>query len=134
MRNFLNYKLILAGLALLIPESPTAGTTNYVCKITDFKSPGEDNEDKHWIGEIAKESMVAIDRATGLVDHPVIGNVSFRNTVLLNKGSSSWNFKVISDSGNGGHVRSYEVHEIDEGVSKGFVAISDGTAFIGSCR
>ncbi len=75
------------------------------------------------------EDTVAIDRVTGRVIHPVIGNTSFNNVTLLNEGSASWGFKAIADSGEGGHIRYYEVHEYDEGASKAFLAVADGIAF-----
>jgi len=80
------------------------------------------------------ETTVAIDRKTGRVIHPVIGNTSFNYVTLLNEGSDSWSFKVLADSGKGGHVRYYEVHEYDEGAAKPFLAVSDGIVFAGECR
>ncbi|MFG6552462.1 hypothetical protein [Sulfitobacter sp. 1A16808] len=120
-------------LTLLAPNSLMGGPSSYICEITDFNIPGGDVENREWVGEAAMETTVAIDRKTGRVIHPTIGNASFTNVTVLNEGSPSWGFKVLADSGNGGHIRYYEVHEHDVGATKAFLAVSDGIAFIGRC-
>ena len=80
------------------------------------------------------ETTVAIDRGTGRVIHPVIGSTSFNSVTVLNKGSASWGFKALADSGEGGHIRYYEVREYNEGAVKPFLAVADGMAFFGECR
>jgi hypothetical protein len=81
-------------------------------QITDFKIPGSNTKNREWVGETAMETTVAIDRATGRVIHPIIGNTSFNYVTLLNEGSAlAWSFKALADSGAGGNVRYYEVHE-----------------------
>lgn len=80
------------------------------------------------------ETTVAIDRDTGRVIHPTIGNTVFPVITVLNRGSDQWSFKVMADSGEGGHVRFYEVHEYVEGTVKPLVAVVDGIAFWGTCR
>lgn len=125
---------LLLGLLLIAPHSLVAGPSTYICQITDFKIPGTNTEDREWLGETAMETTFAIDRKTGRVIHPVIGSTSFNNVILLNEGSASWSFKAFADSGDGGNIRYYEVHEYDEGAAKPFLAVSDGIAFFGKCR
>lgn len=125
---------LILGLLLVFPQSLMAGLSSYVCEITDFRIPGTDTENEEWVGEAAMETTVAIDRKTGRVIHPTIGNTSFNNVTLLNEGSASWAFKSFADSGEGGHIRYYEVHEYDEGPVKTFLAVASGIAFFGECR
>jgi len=125
---------LLLGLLLIAPHGLMAGSSSYICQITDFKIPGTNTKDREWLGETAMETTVAIDRKTGRVIHPVIGNTNFNNVTLLNEGSASWSFKAFADSGEGGHVRYYEVHEYDEGEAKPFIAVANGVAFLGECR
>ena len=125
---------LITGLLLIVPHVLMAGPSSYVCDITDFRIPGTNTENREWVGETAMETTVAIDRRTGRVIHPVIGNTSFNNVTLLNEGSASWGFKAFSDSGEGGNVRYYEVHEYDESAVKTFLAVADGIAFFGECR
>tara|TARA_R110002049_G_scaffold306707_1_gene505645 strand:+ start:2209 stop:2595 length:387 start_codon:yes stop_codon:yes gene_type:complete len=127
-------RVLFFALIVLAPSSISAGISSYICEITDFKMPGADTENREWLGETAMKTSVAIDRRTGRVIHPVIGNTSFNNVTLLNEGSASWSFKVFADSGEGGNVRYYEVHEYDPGATKAFLAVSDGIAFIGECH
>ena len=134
MRSYVNMRSLLLGLLLVVPHSLTAGPSSYVCQITDFKIPGANTENREWVGETAMETAVAIDRETGRVIHPVIGNTSFNSVTLLNEGSDSWGFKALADSGEGGHIRYYEVHEYDEGAVKPFLAVADGIVFFGECR
>lgn len=134
MRSYVNTCRLLLGLLLVAPHGLAAGPSSYVCQIASFKTPGTNTESREWVGETAMETTVAIDRGTGRVIHPVIGNTSFNNVTLLNEGSASWGFKALADSGEGGHVRYYEVHEYDEGAVKAFLAVADGIAFFGECR
>ena len=136
MRNYVNMRGLLLGLLLIAPHDLVAGPSSYICQITDYKVPGSNINVKNseWVGEAAMETTVAIDRKTGRVIHPVIGNTSFNNVTLLNEGSASWGFKAFADSGAGGHVRYYEVHEYDVGAVKAFLAVADGIAFLGECR
>ncbi|WBU58729.1 hypothetical protein [Paracoccus sediminicola] len=134
MRSYVITLLLLLGLFLVAPHGLAAGPSSYICQFTNFKIPGTNTENREWVGEKAMETTVAIDRITGRVIHPVIGNTSFSNVTLLNEGSASWGFKALADSGEGGHVRYYEVQEYDEGDVKTFLAIADGIAFFGECR
>lgn len=134
MRSYVNTRSLFLSFLFVVPHSLAAGLSSYVCQITDFKIPGENTKNREWIGEAAMETTVAIDRRTGRVIHPVIGNTSFNSVTLLNEGSASWGFKALADSGEGGHIRYYEVHEYDEGAIKSFLAVADGIAFFGECR
>jgi len=125
---------LLLGLLLATPHGLVAGPSSYVCQITDFKIPGTNTDGREWVGKTATETTVTINRRTGRVIHPIIGNTNFNNVTLLNEGSASWGFKALADSGEGGHVRYYEVHEYDEGAVKAFLAVADGIAFFGECR
>ncbi len=114
--------------------SASAGPSSYVCQILGFQvAPGPNSDDLQWVGDLAMKTSVAIDRNTGRVIHPSIGNTSFQQVILLNRGSAGWSFKSIADSGNGGNVRYYEVQEFAEGPNKPFVAIADGIAYWGTC-
>jgi len=125
---------LITGLLLIVPHVLMAGPSSYVCDITDFRSPGTNTEDREWLGETAMKTTVAIDRVTGRVIHPVIGNTSFNSVILLNKGSASWSFRALAGDGQGGHVRYYEVREYDKDEAKPFIAVADGIAFFGECR
>jgi hypothetical protein len=125
----------LAAVLALLPGVPNAGGGSYVCEIDGFQlPPAQDAELLEWVGELAMETTVAIDRETGRVIHPVIGNTSFNDITVLNRGSGSWSFKALADSGDGGHVRYYEVSEYVESAEKPFVVVADGIAFWGTCH
>lgn len=134
MRSYRNMRSLFLVFLLIAPHHLVAGQSSYVCQITDFQIPDKNIENMDWVGETAMETTVAIDRKTGRVVHPVIGNTSFNSVTLLNEGSRSWAFKALADSGQGGHIRYYEVHEQDEGAVKTFLAVADGIAFFGECR
>lgn len=133
MPSYVNMHILLLSLLLIAPHGLAAGPSNYVCQITSFEIPGTKTSDREWVGETAMETTVAIDRRTGRAVHPVIGNTSFNNVTLLNEGSQSWGFKALADSGEGGHVRYYEVQEYEKGAVKTFLAVADGIAFFGEC-
>lgn len=112
-----------------------AGPSSYVCSIEGFQvAPGPNAESLEWVGELATQTTVAIDRATGLVIHPVIGNTGFVQVTLMHRGSDTTSFRSIADSGSGGNARYYEVLEFTEGSEKPFVAIAEGIAYWGSCQ
>ena len=135
MHNYVKL-LSLAATLIVLPQSPSAGPTSYVCEITGFQiPPAPDAELREWVGKEAMKTTVAIDRMTGRIIHPVIGNTSFTHVTLLNRGSRlAWNFKALADSGDGGHVRYYEVHETVPDPKKTFLAVADGIAFWGTCE
>jgi hypothetical protein len=73
-----------------------------------------------WIGENAKETTVAIDRQTGIVIHPTIGNAQFQlwgNIEVIDAGSSDWGFKVVAISPDGGQHRNFRYYEVQEYAS-----------------
>lgn len=111
-----------------------AGPSSYTCSIENFHSPSSMSKSFDWIGQQAMKSQVGIDRNTGRVIHPVIGNTSFNEVTLLNRGSANWSFKALADSGNGGNVRYYEVHEYSDGAAKPFLAVADGLIYFGWCE
>lgn len=111
-----------------------AGPTSYICTITDFLGPPGMP-----IGtaEMAAETTLAIDRITGRVIHPILGNTSFPFIEVIDPGSDEWSFKVFARSAADGphmHVWYYQVDEYETGLVKPFLAVGEGFAFVGSCE
>jgi hypothetical protein len=133
----------VAGVTLVssaADDSARAASSSYICTIETYQYPGDENPGDRYLGELALETTVAIDRRTGATIHPVLGNTSFRKTTVLNAGSNDWSFKVLSESGTGsgapvgGHVIYVEVEEWAEGFRKPFLAVAQGIAFLGYCE
>jgi hypothetical protein len=133
--EFMILRTVAAAAMAIFPSLSTAGPTSYSCEIEGFKiPPAEGSEQLEWVGINAMKTTVGIDRMTGRVIHPSIGNTSFNEINLLNFGSSDWSFKVVADDGEGGWVRYYEVEEYSASVQKPFLAVADGILYWGSCR
>jgi hypothetical protein len=133
--EFMILRTVAAAAMAIFPSLSTAGPTSYSCEIEGFKiSPAEGSEQLEWVGMNAMKTTVGIDRMSGRVIHPSIGNTSFNEIKLLNSGSSDWSFKVVADDGNGGWVRYHEVKEYWLGLDKPFLAVAEGILYWGSCR
>jgi hypothetical protein len=128
---------LLALAVALLPSTGNAGPFSYVCQIEGFQAPpGQDTEGSRYFGEMAMGTPLNIDRDTGRVIHPVIGNESYHtaDVTLINRGSEGWSFKAIAGAEFSGHIRYYEVHEYEDGPDKPFLAVADGVAYWGTCR
>jgi hypothetical protein len=117
-----------------------AAPFSYICTVQSYHDPEGPNDGSDWLGKMAMETTVAIDRRTGAIIHPVLGNTGYRKTTVLDFGGEEWSFKVLSESGHlpndppiGGNTLYVEVEEFDEGFQKPFVAIQGGTAYLGYC-
>lgn len=121
----------------LIASPLNAALYSYICTVEAVHSP-EGEVDAY--GTLAQETTVAIDRRTGAIIHPVIGNTTYRTTTVLEYGSEDWSFRVLSESGTasddptGGNVVYAEVAEYKEGFRKPFLAVKDGVAYMGYCE
>ena len=86
------------------------------------------------------QQSLAIDRRTGAIIHPIMGNTTYRTTTVLDYGNESWAFRVLSESGttpddpSGGHIVYAEVGEYADGHRKPFLAIESGIAYFGYCE
>ncbi|MBF9029773.1 hypothetical protein HKCCE3408_05135 [Rhodobacterales bacterium HKCCE3408] len=119
------------ALIVTVPCASDAGPYSYICEIEGFFTAIDSIA---WLGDEAMETSVAIDRDTGLVIHPVIGNSGISDVTLLNRGSEDWAFKVIADTGGGGNVVYHEVLEYVDGSDKPLLAIAGSIAYWGTCR
>ena len=81
--NCIQFILIATALTIGAPHQLAAGPYSYICEITDYALlpalPGllGASGNIEPFGEDAKEDSVAIDRRTGIVIHPLIGNTNF---------------------------------------------------------
>ena len=117
-------------------ESAMGGPFSYRCTIENYfvaNQPGK----REWVAQQAMKSEVIVDRRTGRVFHPAIGNEYFENVIVLDKGSSEWSFKslafVQSEQTGGSFVRYIEVYEFEEGEVKRFMAVAEGITYSGVC-
>lgn len=124
--------------ALLAGSAATAGPFSYICEIEGFLvPPGQETEGSQYLGKTVMETpFLDIDRDTGRVAHPLIGNESYfaEDVTLIDRGSERWSFKAIAGTEVAGHVRYYEVHEYVDGPDKPLLAVADGVAYWGTCR
>lgn len=116
-----------------------AGAETYVCQIYGFNAPSTD-EGGAYIGKMAMDAVLVIDRKTGRVSHPTLGN-TYMDVTLLDYGTSDWGFKLISESKkNGGapsggrHVLYIEVKEFEGSREKPLAIISEGVVYWGACK
>lgn len=131
-------KAVLGVLVMLMAAAPVAkpGTTSYICQIIRTASLIPDETSK-WFADEAKKNTAAIDRKTGRVIHPVIGNTNFAAIEVIHAGSSQNSFKALAQTlpgRRGNFVRYYEVREFHEGFQKPFLAVVDSTVYFGTCR
>jgi hypothetical protein len=132
-------KRLSAAALIAIGLGGPAWASQYVCTINGWHSSRQDVFESLYAQYM--EEPIHINRETGEVYHRVFGNTYFNNIYLLNRGSSDWSFKVMSDSGRvlqgeenfGGHTHYLEVEAFYEG-EKPFTGVVDGTAFWGMCR
>ena len=102
----------LASPALMLVQTAgaaNAGPSSYYSEIEEFRLVDEVSS-----GHFAQEAMsspIAIDRKTGRVVHPWVGNTSFLEVILINRGSDSWSFRSVAHSGPAGPAAYYEVKE-----------------------
>lgn len=137
-------RLIVTAKAIslvILTSSPTnAAPYSYICTIESFHGPKDDEDRVDYLGNLAIRTTVSIDRRTGAVIHPVLGNTSHRTTTVLDHGDESWAFRVLSESGttsddpSGGNIVYVEVTEYATGVRKPFLAVDDGIAYLGYCE
>ena len=131
--------LIVALALVVMPERVTAGSNTYTCTIEGWHF--SDSDTGIWLFELAMKETIQINRDTGQVFHRVVGNTSYNNLYLLNRGSRDWSFKVFADSGrqlfgqgnSGGHTNYFEVTEYAEGPEKPFIGLDGGHLFWGTC-
>ncbi|MEO1564178.1 MAG: hypothetical protein AAFR98_12140 [Pseudomonadota bacterium] len=124
-----------ALIGALTAGSAIAGSASYICSIEGFHVPDHLGEAVAELrGQDAQRSAMTIDRETGRVIHSSLGNTSFNQIRVLNPGSSDWSFKVMADSGQGGHIRYYEVAEYVEGPTKPLIIVADGASYWGQCQ
>ncbi|SMX25242.1 hypothetical protein [Boseongicola aestuarii] len=131
------FKAALFALALLfLPGIGLAGPSTYTCEISDYREIDGDTDNS--LAEFAMESSVAIDRATGLVIHPTLGNSVYDKVELLSFGSSGWSFRAVAITegfdGKGGPGAYYEVKEWEDGPKKPMVIVDGGVVFFGECE
>lgn len=125
---------IVILIAAVMTLSATAGhAASYRCEIEKV-SHSDSDPTAEWQAETAKKFNVVIDRVSGKVFHPTIGNESFKTIVVLNKGSSENSFKVLSISASRIWIRTYQVQEFVEGNKKPFFAAIDSFAVFGTCE
>jgi hypothetical protein len=86
------------------------------------------------------ETLLVVDRKTGRVDHPTLGNM-YMDVTLLDHGTSEWGFKLLSESKkNGGapvggrHTVYIEVREFENSIDKPLAIIAGGILYWGTCR
>ncbi len=131
-------RLSVAALIAITLGGPS-WADQYICTIDGWHSSNPEVFESLYSQYM--DEPIHINRDTGQVYHRRFGNTSFNNIYLLNRGSSDWSFKVMSDSGRllhgeenfGGHTHYLEVEEFQVG-EKPFTGVVDGTAFWGTCR
>ena len=131
--------LIVPTVLLLAPKRVTAGPNTYTCTIEGWHTSNP--EAFNYIFESAQHETIQVNRDTGQVFHSRLGNTSFNQIHLLNRGSRDWSFKVFSDSGrqlfgqgnSGGTTHYFEVHEFVESREKPFIGVDEGFVFWGTC-
>jgi len=127
-------------LLFLIGSPLDAAPYSYICTVEAYHGPKDDEGLVDYLGNLAMETTVAIDRRTGAIIHPILGNTTYRTTTVLNYGNESWAFRVLSESGttqddpSGGHIVYAEVAEYAEGFRKPFLAVDRGIAYFGYCE
>jgi hypothetical protein len=130
------------ALALILStvSSTNAAPFSYICAIEAFHGHMDDEERVNFLGNLAMKTTVAIDRRTGALIHPVVGNTSYRTTTVLADGDESSAFKLLSESGtapdelSGGNIIYAEVEEYAKGARKPFLLIDSGIAYFGYCE
>ena len=135
---------LIAVIALIVAASAfcsavQAAGLSYVCEVTDFLIPPGQSKNAKWMAEVAAEvkgKTVTIDRQTGHVIGPVLGNSFFPRKEVLDFGSEDWSYDSIALSAGPEHftVNFYQVKEFHQGLEKPFLAVVDGTAYVGTCR
>jgi hypothetical protein len=125
----------IAALISVIPSFAFAAVS-FVCTIEGYYPPSSTTEA---LGN--KDKPIYVDRYTGEITHPWLGNTYYSNIVLLSSGFGGWGFKVISfsprpDTPTAGGVASHyvEIETFAEGKGKPFAAISSGVNYWGTCR
>ena len=127
-------------LLFLLGSPLDAATYSYICTVETFHGPKDDVGRVDFLGKLAMKTTVAIDRRTGAIIHPIMGNTAYRTTTVLDYGNESWAFRVLSESGtspddpSGGNIIYVEVAEYAEGYRKPFLAIESGIAYLGYCE
>ncbi len=127
------HSVVLAALMNLMPIIAHGAPDSYYCEVISHQAPPQKGgEDLEWVGETAKEQAFTIDRKTGRVIHPVLGNANALERIILTSGDSSSRFRLLSrwPSGEGMYV---EVQEFEEGPRKPFIAVLDMRAYFGFC-
>lgn len=134
------FRMTVALGSLLVLALSTSGTPggplSYLCEITSYLPADGEAGPEDWVAENAMDTPVAIDRASGMVIHPYIGNSTFLHREVLDPGSEEWGFKVIAYSSPqpNRHLRYVEAQEYAEGPEKPFLAVSDDVAYAGTCQ
>lgn len=128
-------QIATALMLLMLPNASNAGVS-YVCRIEGYHSLVEVNREI-----FALDDPLYVDRQSGQITHPWLGNTYYAHIVLLSSGSDEWSFKVISfsprpespDKG-GVHSHWFEILTWEDGVKKPFQGSSDNMSFWGSCQ
>ena len=124
--------IAIVGLACLYTSQSIAGSSNCSSTIERIETPYHEPWQADWMDDIATRNRDRADRATGEVDHPMIGNTLSDVVFPINGGSVDWKFKALADSAGGGKVRYDEIHAGIEGTEKPFIAVDDGRVNLGT--
>lgn len=79
------------------------------CEIEEYR-PADEASSGHFAQE-AMSSPIAMHRITGRVVHPWVGNTSFLEVILINRGSNTWSFRSVTRNGPAGPAAYYEMKE-----------------------
>lgn len=128
-------KYLIAAFIAVLP-CVTLANVSFVCSIEGYY-PQSDFTARF----VDDEKPIYVDRYTGEITHPFLGNTYYPNIILLSSGFGGWGFKVISfsprpktPSEGGVHSHYFEIITFENGETKPFRAISDGVNFWGTCR
>jgi hypothetical protein len=134
----------VATAASLIAQLSAAAAApfSYICTIQSYHNPEGPTAGVVFFGELAMETTMAIDRRTGAIIHPVLGNTAYRKTTVLDFGDKEWSFKALSESGHnpnepnpiGGNTVYIEVAEFTDAIQKPFIVVQSGTVYLGYCE
>lgn len=118
----------------LLPVAANAGPVSYSCEIEGFRGTvGHPEVSQAW-AELHADTTIAIDRTTGQVIHPGLGNINFDSINLIHPGDDERSFAAVAVAGGGNTVFFYEVQEWVESDQKPFTIVGRFNVYWGNCR
>lgn len=129
----IGFSVLLLISVITLPSVSLASSDYYWCKLEAIVETSHEPETAEYWLERYKVEEILVNRSTGEVTHPGLGNIMFDTIELIHGGDSGNGFKVISRSNNGWQVHYMVVEQYSSAVAKKFLIVEGMTVWRGLC-